>query len=283
MTLATGSPPRHKMRCMEVWGGCQAVEEALATPGLDGWVSSRPHQGAVQGGDVQYVTLCGGGLLTRAIVADVSGHGASVSDLADALRTLMRRNINRKGQSRLVGALNREFTARAQVGRFATAVVATFLAPKRRLTVCNAGHPRPLWYRAASRTWRLLTPEDAAASGANLPLGLDDQTPYSSFAVALGTGDVVLLYTDALTEAADPADHQLGEAGLLDLARSLDPSDPAALGPALLEAVDRHRGGLPADDDVTLLVLRHNGQAPARLSVGQKLDVYAKLFGIRPV
>src|SRR5262249_21245510 len=115
----------------------------------------------------------------------------------------------------------------------------------------------------------------------NLPLGLDDETPYHQFAVSLGLGDLVLFYTDALIEAADPSGRMLGEEGLLAIARALDPADPGRLGPALLEAVDRHRGGRPADDDTPLVALRHNAQGPRHLSIGEKVDVYAKVFGLK--
>ena len=142
-----GPPEHHTMHCMEIWGGNKAVLEAIATPGLDIWVYSEPYQAAVHGGDVHYVTLCGGGIITRLIVADVSGHGEAVAKFSDALRTLMRRNINSKSQKRLVKALNRQFTELAQLRRFATAVIATYLATTDRLAICNAAHPRPIWYR----------------------------------------------------------------------------------------------------------------------------------------
>lgn len=276
---------RHTMQCMEIWGGSDAVETSLRTPGLDTWVYSRPFEGADAGGDVYYVSLCGGGVITRLIVADVSGHGAAVAEIARALRSLMRQNINRKSQARLVGALNRQFLKLAEMRRFATAVVATYLTTRDELSICNAGHPRPLWYRAAIGEWALLTHEvaGAAVGGSNLPLGLDDETPYDQFSVALGRGDVVLFYTDALIEANDPEGRMLGEDGLLNLARDLDATDPRALGPALLRSVEQHRGGRAADDDLTILALHHNAGPPPRLSIGQKLDVYAKVFGIKGV
>src|SRR5271156_6368743 len=141
-------PPagRHPMHCMEIWGGNQAVDSAVSTPGLDVWVYSQPHKGAAHGGDVHYVSLCGGGVITRMIVADVSGHGESVAEFSGMLRSLLRRNVNRKSQKRLVAALNQQFAAHAQSRRFATAIVATYLANYDQLTLCNAGHPRPLWY-----------------------------------------------------------------------------------------------------------------------------------------
>jgi sigma-B regulation protein RsbU (phosphoserine phosphatase) len=285
MTLSPPPPGRHAMQCMEIWGGNQAVESAVSTPGLDVWVCSRPYRGAAQGGDVHYISLCGGGIITRLIVADVSGHGEQVAEFSGSLRTLMRRNINRKSPKRLVEALNRQFAAMAQSRRFATAVVATYLADRDRLTVCNAGHPRPLWYRAARPEWSLLTPQvgTPADGAANLPLGLDDETSYDQFAAPLGQGDLVVLYTNALIEAVDSSGRMLGEAGLLELVRVLDARDPIGLGPSLLDGVGRHRGGAPADDDATLLVLHHNAGPSPHLSIAQKLDVYAKVFGLRSV
>ena len=100
----------HVLECMEIWGDNQAANAGASTPGLDLWVYSRPHEQAAGGGDVHYVSLCGEGMLTRFVLADISGHGASVDRLARSLRDLMRRNINRKSQGRLIRALNREFT-----------------------------------------------------------------------------------------------------------------------------------------------------------------------------
>jgi serine phosphatase RsbU (regulator of sigma subunit) len=270
---------------MEIWGGNQAVESAVSTPGLDVWVYSRPYQGEAHGGDVHYVSLCGGGIVTRMLVADVSGHGESVAEFSSSLRRLMRKNINRKSQARLIAALNQQFAALAQLRRFATAIVVTYLADHDRLSLCNAGHPRPLWYRAAWGDWSVLTPQvgEPAVGASNLPLGLDDATPYDQFAVPLGQGDLVVLYTDAMIEASDSKGRMLGEAGLLDIARALDAGDPIGLGPTLLDAVEQHRGGKPADDDVTLLVLHHNAGPSPHLSIAQKLDVYAKVFGLKSV
>jgi sigma-B regulation protein RsbU (phosphoserine phosphatase) len=270
---------------MEIWGGNQAVESAVSTPGLDVWVYSRPYKGEAHGGDVHYVSLCGGGIVTRLIIADVSGHGESVAGFSGSLRRLMRKNINRKSHARLVGALNREFAALAQLRRFATAVVATYLANRDSLTICNAGHPRPLWYRAAAGEWGFLTGRDGATSdvASNLPLGLEDATTYDQLALTLGRGDLILLYTDALIEASDSTGRMLGEAGLLDHARNLDVRDPIGVGPTLLGLVERHRGGEPADDDTTLLVIHHNAGPSPHLSIAEKLDVYAKVFGLKSV
>jgi serine phosphatase RsbU (regulator of sigma subunit) len=271
---------------MEIWGGIEPVRQTVSTPGLDLWVFSQPYQGDQQGGDVYYVTLCGGGVITRIVVADVSGHGSSVAEFSLSLRALLRKNINQKSQKRLVERLNRQFSAMAEMRRFATALVITYLASRDRLSVCNAGHPRPLFYRARDGHWSLLTEQHGEHDRmSNLPLGLDDQTSYRSFDLKLDPGDLIVFYTDALIDAADHSQKLLGEAGLLDAARAVDAeiASPEAIGAALLETVARHRGLESADDDVTLVVLRHNASASPRLSLAQKVDVYAKVFGLRHV
>lgn len=273
------------LHCMEIWGGIEPVESAVRTPGLDLWVYSRPFEGDEQGGDVHFVTLCGGGVITRIVVADVSGHGSSVAEFSSMLRSLLRKHINQKSQARLVERLNREFTEMARLRRFATAVMATYLTWSDELTVCNAGHPRPLHFRADDGSWSILT-QDAAGPGtlANLPLGLDDSTRYGTSQVKLGRGDLVIFYTDALTEAVNADGELLGERGLLEASRQLDRScSPAAIGRSLLESVARHRGLGPPDDDMTLVVLHHDASPSPRLTVGQKLDVYAKVLGLKPV
>jgi sigma-B regulation protein RsbU (phosphoserine phosphatase) len=271
--------PGRTMQCMEIRGGSQAVEERVAMPGLDAWVYSHPHEDAVSGGDLHYLSVCGGGVTTRILIADVSGHGESVAGFSASLRELMRNNINTKSQTHLVGTLNRQFLETAEGRRFATAIVATYLANHKRLTVCNAGHPRPLWWHAATGQWDLM--DQRAGDAGNLPLGIDDETPYRQFSVELAPGDVVLFYTDALPEAADPAGSMLGEEGLLGLACGLVIDDPRQVGPALLAAIDRHRGGRPANDDTTLLAIVHSAEGPRHPSIGEKLDVYAKFFGLK--
>jgi sigma-B regulation protein RsbU (phosphoserine phosphatase) len=281
----------HSLQCMEIWGGNQIVDHAVATPGLDIWVYSRPHARAADGGDVYYASLCGGGTLTRLILADVCGHGPLVADVARGLRALMRKHINRKAQDRLVRSLNQEFAALADCGRFATAVVATYLTKTNRLTVSNAGHPRPLWYAAEAGRWSLLrhdVPSDAggavdAGGVADLPLGLDDGTGYTQVEVTLGRGDLLLFYTDALTEAVSPAGDMLGEDGLLDLVRPFDAGNPAAMPAALVAGLDAFRGGAAANDDATFLLLHHNA-GPARPPKLLDLPgIYAKAMGLRPV
>src|SRR5256885_2629859 len=114
------------MQCLEVWGGNQPADAGVAMAGLDAWVYCKPYHDAAGGGDVYYVSSCATGRITRLLVADVSGHGDAVSDIAADLRGLMRRYVNYLDQTRFVRALNAEFQQTIQYGKFATAIAMTF-------------------------------------------------------------------------------------------------------------------------------------------------------------
>src|ERR1700691_3403262 len=220
ISAVSPQPPQH-MHCMEVWGGSQLTARAVELGGLDTWVYSKPYGQSEYGGDVYYASSCATGRISRLLLADVSGHGHSVAATAAELRTLMRRFVNRLDQMEFVRLLNQQFAALSRNGTFATAIVTTFFAPSRRLTVCNAGHPRPLLYRSAQRQWDFLGNNAAAlrAAPSNIPLGLFEAAEYEQFDVELESGDCLLSYTDALIEARVGDGEMLREDGVLDIVR----------------------------------------------------------------
>lgn len=265
MSDADSTPEEtHKLQCREIWGGTEATETSLSVPGLDVAVISRPFAGQASGGDIHFVGLCGHGVLSRFVVADVSGHDASAAELAGKLHRLMGAHMNTPDQSALARDLNDEFHALAEAGQFATALVMTYDARFDHLITINAGHPRPLWYRRADRTWRPLTHEvpAAAAKLTDLPLGVIAGTGYRQFAVPLGAGDAVLLYTDSLTEARDDAGRLLGDDGLLELVEGLGEPTSPEIAPRLLDAVAGFQNGRMLQDDSTILALHHTAEDP---------------------
>jgi len=279
---ADASASAHKIGCMEIWGGNDAFENAISLRGLDAWIYSRPYGGSALGGDIHYISTCGHGHIARFMVADVAGHGSAVGGIATDLRRLMRRNINKLDQTRFVRSLNREFQQLSTGGLFATAVLTSYFAPTHDLLICNAGHPRPMWYRAERRAWSILDQECDApqARFSNLPIGIIDPTDYYQFSIALAPGDLVVLHSDGITEAKSPNGELLGEAGLLELARGLDVRDPATVAGQIIARVDAYRGQAAPDDDVTLIVLHHNGADPSRLTVGEWLKSAGKMLGL---
>lgn len=266
---------------MEIWGGNEGTQTAVSMPGIDAFVYARPYAGESCGGDVHYVSLCSGGKIGRFVVADVAGHGDEAGQTAAELRGLMRRYINTPDQSRFTRALNRAFLGKSAAGRFATALLATYYTPTDRLIICNAGHPRPLHWSARTGLWRALDEHDCAGQdgAVNLPLGIIDPTEYTQFSVALEREDLVLIHTDSILEARDAAGSMLGEQGVLDILGELDAGRADELAGRIMERVRAYSGGHEPDDDVTLLVLRHNAQEPPRYSVMQKARMFARWAG----
>jgi phosphoserine phosphatase RsbU/P len=277
---AVSDQSNQQMRCMEVWGGSQLTARGVELGGLDAWVFSRPYRQAQRGGDVYYASSCATGRISRLLLADVAGHGNSVAATAADLRTLMRRFVNHLDQREFVRLLNQQFAALSREGSFATAIVSTFFAPTGRLTVCNAGHPRPLLYRAAEQKWDFLGQQASAEplSPSNLPLGLLDITEYEQLDIELAPGDCLLSYTDALMESCDADGEMLGEDGVLRIVRLLGQFEPRKLTEALVQEIaERHPENL-SDDDVTVLVVRANGRAP-HYSLAERLRALVRFTG----
>ena len=248
------------LQCMRVWGSNQAFDTELSAGGLDLRLICRPFERAEAGGDVTYISACATGRISRLLVADVSGHGAEVAGVADQLRILMERSVNRIDPRKLVEEMNERFTELAESQVFATAVVLSYFAPTRHLSICNAGHPAPLLYRAGTGRWEALAQKPRAGTRVDLPLGFLEGVSYSCLRFRMKRGDRVLVYTDSLFEAKDPAGEPLHLPGLCKAVGSLDPSDSGKLVPALLDRIESLDEGNLADDDVTAICLGSNDE-----------------------
>jgi sigma-B regulation protein RsbU (phosphoserine phosphatase) len=261
------------MTCMEIWGGNQTVDNAVVMSGLDAWVYSKPFGQSEGGGDVYYVSSCATGRITRLLLADVSGHGKMVAEIAGALRKLMQKYVNFIDQSAFVRSMNQQFAELSTAGVFATAIVSTFFAPTKELTLCIAGHPTPLLYLSGEKRWCLVSQcnTDGEVAG-NIPLGIADTEDWSQFGVRLDVGDLVLCYTDSLMEARGGDGEMLGMDGLVAIANELEISDPKLVTGKLLAAIaERHAENLRLDD-VTVLLFRPNG-------MGAAVALKDKIFG----
>jgi sigma-B regulation protein RsbU (phosphoserine phosphatase) len=243
---------------MEVWGGNRKVAHPVELPDLAGWVYSTPLEPATGGGDVHYLSVCDQDVLSRVALADVMGHGQAVSSVAEELRGLMHKHINTLDQSDFMREINQAFQKGLTDVKFATVVVLGYWRITGQLVFTNAGHVPPLWYHAAEKKWDLLEDNTSHAESqvTGLPLGLIPGTDYHQTAVPLAPDDFLVLYTDGFPEAENEAGQQLGQEGLLELARSLPLDSPAATGQALLAAVQGFRKDAPARDDETLVVLK---------------------------
>ena len=260
--MSQDSPLR--MQCMEVWGGNQAVERSVETAGLRIWVYSQPYGKARSGGDVHYLSSCASGRITRMLLADVSGHGETVSQVAVALRDLMRQNVNYINQGRFVQAMNQQFTDFSADDLFATALVSTFFAPTQSFSLCNAGHPVPLLFRSRATEWSELNRDCGEANRfTDTPFGIREEATYGQLELKLQTGDMVLSFSDAVTESEDGNGRQIGSTGILRLARELELTKPDLVIPALVKRLTSLADGNLQQDDATLLLIQATGGGPS--------------------
>jgi phosphoserine phosphatase RsbU/P len=249
-----------RLGCFELWGGNCDADYPVELPGMMGWVYSAPLEPASGGGDVYYLSVCSKGRVSRVVAADVAGHGSSACSVAESLHYVLQRHTDNWDQSMLMRELNDAFARGSVRSVYATAAVLGFYSETGELLFSSAGHPPPLWYRRREESWLFLedsTPFAVEIEG--LPLGLIQGTAYSQTGVELGVGDMLLLYTDGITEATDSSSNQLGLTGLLELARGLAAESPIDLIRGLISGIQTFRGDAPRRDDETLIVLHRVG------------------------
>lgn len=184
------------------------------------------------------------------IVADASGHGINSALLMSSFRSTYRAKAPTLTTSDLAAALNAEVTNEVgPTGMFITAVLYQLDCRTRRVRLTSAGHTPSMLYRAATGAVELL-----ASDGP--PLGFLAGVDYTSCERQLESGDVLLLYTDGITEAANAALDMYGEERLAALLCRHAAQTAEQLLAAAREDLAAFTGRDRYDDDVSLTVIR---------------------------
>ncbi len=243
------------MNCMEVCGGSGDATRHLRRPGLDVWVQSQSRQDTTAGGgDLHLISSCASGRITRLLMADVCGFGPLFHDLATRLRETMKRNVNSIRQERSVRQMSEQLAAAAREGGFASTVISTYFAPTRSISVCNAGHPPPMLYRSGEREWSLLKSASSNSTASGCALGVVDPGEYQQLTTNLEAGDIVLTYSNSLTESRSPDGRTFGIAGLLDRVQKLDATMPSVMPEQLLQGIRNEHVENLNENDATIMV-----------------------------
>ncbi|HEY7311476.1 MAG TPA: PP2C family protein-serine/threonine phosphatase [Gemmataceae bacterium] len=133
-------------------------------------------------------------------------------------------------------------------GHFITMFYGVLERQAGRLEYALAGHPRPLWYRGANRAVEVF-------EGGGSPIGILPDVQYDEHAVQLAPGDVILIYTDGVTECRNDQGEQFGEQRLQALLAEHGHATGAEVVAALDAELTRFRGAEPFHDDVTCIGL----------------------------
>jgi sigma-B regulation protein RsbU (phosphoserine phosphatase) len=92
-----------------------------------------------------------------------------------------------------------------------------------------------------------------------MPLGLMPEAVYTGAETSLEVGHSLVLYTDGITEAANPEQEEFGRVRLIDACRAHHAESPEELASSIHSAVEEFVKGVPYHDDRTLVILRRTG------------------------
>ena len=181
-------------------------------------------------------------------LGDVSGKGMAAALLAamaqGALQAQFTSNLS---LSEVVASLNKVLVQRSASNRFITLFCAT-LDPDGQFTYINAGHNLPILARADGQTETLTTK--------SVLLGAFDFVEYKPRQTRLAPGDVVVMYTDGVTEAVNTDNQMFGEERLEKLVKDCISLSAEGIKQRILNEVLVFTAGLPQGDDITLIVLK---------------------------
>jgi sigma-B regulation protein RsbU (phosphoserine phosphatase) len=224
------------------------LPQALPTVhGLEICGSCRAARGV--GGDYYDFLDLGPGRLGIA-VGDVSGKGLYAGLLVAGLQARVQSLAPAHGEAlgALIGALNRSLHDSTESHRYATLFYALYDDATRCLSYVNAGQNPPLLFRSGGAVERLQTNATV--------VGLLPESRYAEQRVELSTGDVLIAFTDGVTEAANEAGEEFGEGGVIASMQGRCAEPAERVRDAILGAIERFVGGAAQRDDLTLVVAR---------------------------
>ena len=208
------------------------------------------------GGDFYDILTMADGRLVVAL-GDVAGKGSPAALLMALLLAMLRTLVDENLEAaKLVERLNAQVLRHSPRSRFITLFYGVYDPRSGVLEFVNAGHLPPLIRRAAGQIEAVGT---AATSG--LALGMFEQAHYQTSRVTIQAGDLLVLYSDGITEAENAAGRAFEETGIEAVLTAHADKDPEHIGRAILAAVEAHAGEVRLADDLTALVMKRSGPA----------------------
>jgi sigma-B regulation protein RsbU (phosphoserine phosphatase) len=225
-------------------------------PGLELYGVCRPAS-AVSGDYYDFLAL--GGSRIGLALGDVSGKGISAALLMAAIRSALHAQFYNShspqglsdaaplSAAEVVARLNRQLFDSSPIEKYATFFFAVYDAKTRRLTYTNAGHWPPVVFRRKAV-------EHLKAGGTCV--GLFSPVAYEQAEIQLEPGDLLLAFTDGITEPENSYGEEFGEARLLAVARRALASPPEVMVEEIYRSVTEWTGSLELQDDMTVLVAK---------------------------
>jgi sigma-B regulation protein RsbU (phosphoserine phosphatase) len=219
-------------------------------PRIEGYDLSAFNRSCTEvGGDYFDVIRVGNRLVI--CIADVAGKGIGAAMLMSNLQAMLQLRAEEVGDpSELLQRMNADLITRVGEGRFITMFYMVLNPEEGRIRYSNAGHNPPYLLRRKGEM------ETLVVSG--MPLGILPDVAYETSEIEIASGDVLLLYSDGITECMDKNDDQFGEGRLQEVLRQSAQGDAHSIRGAIFSAADTFRQDEPYSDDMTLIVLKRS-------------------------
>jgi PAS domain S-box-containing protein len=184
------------------------------------------------------------------LIADVSGKGVPAALFMALSRIVVRVNaLWHRDPAKAIYDANNIITHDSRSGMFVTLFFGTLRETDRTLTYVNAGHNPPVFFRNCDGTL-----EDLMPTG--IVLGAVENRKYFSRTLTIGPGDIVVMYTDGVTESINAQEELFGEDRLNSIIRDNARLPAQEILDRILSAVREYTGDLPQFDDITLMVIK---------------------------
>lgn len=183
------------------------------------------------------------------VLADIAGKGISAALLMANLQANLRSQyaVALKDLPQLLQSVNRLFYESTEPNNYATLFFATYDDATRRLCYVNCGHNPPVLLRSDGKVERL--------AGTATVLGLFESWECGVLETQLAVGDLLVIFTDGITEALDGHHEEFGEGRLVETLRASRDREPSSILGCVVNAVQRFSTG-EQSDDLTLVVAR---------------------------
>ncbi len=227
----------------------QASLIPFTAPSLDGWeFATWWHPAREVSGDFYDFIWLDGDL--GAIVADVADKGVQAALFMALTRSTVRASLHALRQPAAgIAEANRLIAQDATRGMFVTLCYAHFRPESGAVTYVNAGHNPPFWIQAEEGSTAELDPTGTF-------LGYDVGLPFEARTIDLPPGDIIVIYTDGITEAMSQERVQFGEERFQRELMRVARLPAAGILEHIQETIRVHIGDAPQSDDITLVIAK---------------------------
>ena len=194
---------------------------------------------------------------TAFLIADVSGKGLGAALLTTMLQGALSGLTIGVDPARVFTHINRFLCDHAEVGRYATMFFGV-TDSKGHLEFINAGHPSPYLIRHGKA--------ETPFTEGSYPVGLVPEAEYTAACLKLEPGDTLVLFSDGVTEAMDPADEMFGMKRLEEVLNDKGDVTLEHLQKCILESVENFVRGARQADDLTMLLVRYQATAQSAMT-----------------